>query len=143
MNPLLKPDHVQVGFGSGFKCNSLVWRALRDIHDTQHAAWAHMAQPGQQGQDTSEMWALIRAPAPAKASSCKEQPLANGHAASEPAQPGDTVARARSEGFKEQNGIKQDGPGSSSSEDGSGARISSEVFMQSLKQNGHGPSAVL
>lgn len=34
---------MQVGFGSGFKCNSLVWRALRDIHDTKHAAWAHMA----------------------------------------------------------------------------------------------------
>jgi 3-ketoacyl-CoA synthase len=33
----------QVGFGSGFKCNSAVWRALRPIHDTEHSAWTHMA----------------------------------------------------------------------------------------------------
>jgi len=28
----------QIGFGSGFKCNSAVWRALRDVDD-QHDAW--------------------------------------------------------------------------------------------------------
>eukprot|EP01025_Chloroclados_australasicus_P049094 TRINITY_DN5580_c0_g1_i3.p1 TRINITY_DN5580_c0_g1~~TRINITY_DN5580_c0_g1_i3.p1 ORF type:complete len:243 (+),score=24.37 TRINITY_DN5580_c0_g1_i3:102-731(+) len=28
----------QIGFGSGFKCNSAVWRALRSQR-TQHAAW--------------------------------------------------------------------------------------------------------
>tara|TARA_B100000900_G_C20323354_1_gene611127 strand:+ start:9 stop:704 length:696 start_codon:yes stop_codon:yes gene_type:complete len=28
----------QIGFGSGFKCNSAVWRALRDVDD-QHKAW--------------------------------------------------------------------------------------------------------
>lgn len=28
----------QIAFGSGFKCNSAVWRALRTIHD-EHAAW--------------------------------------------------------------------------------------------------------
>ena len=28
----------QIGFGSGFKCNSAVWRALRDVDD-QHEAW--------------------------------------------------------------------------------------------------------
>ena len=33
----------QVGFGSGFKCNSAVWRALRDVRDTRHAAWRHIA----------------------------------------------------------------------------------------------------
>ena len=33
---------VQVGFGSGFKCNSAVWKAMRNIHDTEHAEWAHM-----------------------------------------------------------------------------------------------------
>ena len=128
---------VQVGFGSGFKCNSLVWRALRDIHDTQHAAWAHMAQPGRPGQDTREMWSLIRAPAPAKTSSCREQPLANGGA-----RPREAVAKALPDGYREQNGVKHDGPGSSSSDDGSGTRISSEVFKQGL-QNGRGPSALL
>ena len=33
----------QVGFGSGFKCNSAVWKALRPIKDGTHAAWTHMA----------------------------------------------------------------------------------------------------
>ena len=32
----------QVGFGSGFKCNSAVWKARRAIRDGRHAAWAHM-----------------------------------------------------------------------------------------------------
>jgi 3-ketoacyl-CoA synthase len=35
----------QVGFGSGFKCNSAVWRALRTGRDDTHVAWAHMADP--------------------------------------------------------------------------------------------------
>ncbi|GMH45598.1 hypothetical protein BSKO_13555 [Bryopsis sp. KO-2023] len=30
----------QVGFGSGFKCNSSVWKAIRDVQNT-HEAWAH------------------------------------------------------------------------------------------------------
>ena len=30
----------QVGFGSGFKCNSAVWKALTDVHET-HNSWAH------------------------------------------------------------------------------------------------------
>lgn len=37
---------MQVGFGSGFKCNSAVWKATRNIHDTRHAAWAHLMKPG-------------------------------------------------------------------------------------------------
>jgi hypothetical protein len=28
----------QLGFGSGFKCNSAVWRSLRRVRET-HAAW--------------------------------------------------------------------------------------------------------
>lgn len=34
----------QLGFGGGFKCNSAVWKALRDIRQP-HAAWAQA--PGQ------------------------------------------------------------------------------------------------
>ena len=37
--------NAQVGFGSGFKCNSVVWKAIRNIHDTEHAEWAHMSNP--------------------------------------------------------------------------------------------------
>lgn len=33
---------LQVGFGSGFKCNSAVWKAMRNIHDTEHVEWMHM-----------------------------------------------------------------------------------------------------
>lgn len=29
----------QIAFGSGFKCNSAIWRALRNIN-TQHTVWA-------------------------------------------------------------------------------------------------------
>lgn len=28
----------QIAFGSGFKCNSAVWRALRHVHEV-HPAW--------------------------------------------------------------------------------------------------------
>lgn len=35
------PTH-QIAFGSGFKCNSAVWRALRSIDDKDHAAWQHI-----------------------------------------------------------------------------------------------------
>jgi hypothetical protein len=43
---LASPKHgdsptPQVGFGSGFKCNSVVWHALRPIADT-HSAWKHV-----------------------------------------------------------------------------------------------------
>ena len=34
-----KGDRIwQIAFGSGFKCNSAVWRAMRTIND-QHSAW--------------------------------------------------------------------------------------------------------
>jgi 3-ketoacyl-CoA synthase len=34
-----KGDRIwQLGFGSGFKCNSAVWRALRRVKET-HGAW--------------------------------------------------------------------------------------------------------
>lgn len=33
---------AQVGFGSGFKCNSALWKALRPIKDV-HPAWSHQA----------------------------------------------------------------------------------------------------
>ena len=34
-----KGDRIwQLGFGSGFKCNSAVWKANRRVRDT-HAAW--------------------------------------------------------------------------------------------------------
>lgn len=36
----------QVGFGSGFKCNSAVWRALRTMEGVPHGAWEHMDGPG-------------------------------------------------------------------------------------------------
>jgi 3-ketoacyl-CoA synthase len=39
MKGVRKGDRVwQLGFGSGFKCNSAVWAANRRISD-QHAAW--------------------------------------------------------------------------------------------------------
>ncbi|KAG0568627.1 hypothetical protein M758_6G031300 [Ceratodon purpureus] len=31
----------QIAFGSGFKCNSAVWQALRNIKPTQQSPWAH------------------------------------------------------------------------------------------------------
>ena len=46
---------LQVGFGSGFKCNSAVWRATRPIRDTQHAAWAHM-----QGANLERAWQYVQ-----------------------------------------------------------------------------------
>ena len=33
----------QIAFGSGFKCNSAVWRALRPVN-TQHEAWLDLPQ---------------------------------------------------------------------------------------------------
>lgn len=34
----LVPCTHQIAFGSGFKCNSAVWRALRNVND-RHEAW--------------------------------------------------------------------------------------------------------
>ncbi|MFS7993285.1 putative very-long-chain 3-oxoacyl-CoA synthase [Helianthus anomalus] len=36
-----KGDRVwQIGFGSGFKCNSVVWKCNRDIEIPKSGAWA-------------------------------------------------------------------------------------------------------
>ncbi len=35
----------QIAFGSGFKCNSAVWRARRAVR-TQHEAWLDRPHPG-------------------------------------------------------------------------------------------------
>ena len=48
--------NAQVGFGSGFKCNSVVWKAIRNIHDTEHAEWAHMRNPA----NTDRCWNYIQ-----------------------------------------------------------------------------------
>lgn len=42
---------VQVGFGSGFKSNSAVWKALRTFKDPAHKAWEHISL-----MDISDMW---------------------------------------------------------------------------------------
>ncbi|KAL4420938.1 hypothetical protein ABPG77_001421 [Micractinium sp. CCAP 211/92] len=41
----------QVGFGSGFKCNSVVWRALRNVK-TMHKAWEHIRGREEQAMET-------------------------------------------------------------------------------------------
>ena len=41
----------QVGFGSGFKCNSAVWKALRNV-DSKHPAWKHLAADTTTEQDS-------------------------------------------------------------------------------------------
>ena len=45
----------QVGFGSGFKCNSAVWKAVRNIHDTEHSEWAHM-----EGSNLERCWKYVQ-----------------------------------------------------------------------------------
>lgn len=43
---LRKGDRIwQIAFGSGFKCNSAVWRALRTCNE-QHGAWVEGGQAG-------------------------------------------------------------------------------------------------
>ena len=46
---------LQVGFGSGFKCNSAVWKAVRNIHDTEHNEWAHM-----DGSNLDRCWKYVQ-----------------------------------------------------------------------------------
>jgi len=50
MTPTAPRAHVQVGFGSGFKCNSAIWKALRPVRDV-HPAWAHQANGGRRDPD--------------------------------------------------------------------------------------------
>jgi hypothetical protein len=42
----------QIAFGSGFKCNSAVWRALRPVRH-EHAAWSHVH--GREGEALVEL----------------------------------------------------------------------------------------
>lgn len=46
---------LQVGFGSGFKCNSAVWKATRRIQDGRHTAWAHM-----KGANLERCWRYVQ-----------------------------------------------------------------------------------
>jgi len=47
-----KGDRVwQVGFGSGFKVNSAVWRARKSFRDQRHTAWQDVTP-----EDTHTMW---------------------------------------------------------------------------------------
>ena len=69
----------QIGFGSGFKCNSAVWRALRPIA-TVHEAWKHV-----QGREGEALATLLEvggggaAPRPPKEAAAGRE-AANGHA---------------------------------------------------------------
>jgi hypothetical protein len=47
------PAPLQIGFGSGFKCNSAVWRALRPIKE-MHNSWAHI-----QGRESQAMDVIL------------------------------------------------------------------------------------
>lgn len=75
-----KGDRVwQVGFGSGFKCNSAVWTALRTIN-SQHTAWKHLANNGSTEQD-SKLRVENNTADDSKACAAKplsQQPLCNG-----------------------------------------------------------------
>lgn len=89
----------QVGFGSGFKCNSMVWKALRPIR-TDHPAWeisdirnaeaaaaaavptaavAEAANILQQQQQTGQEAAPAAAKSGAKPTAKGTAPVANGH----------------------------------------------------------------
>lgn len=55
----------QVGFGSGFKCNSVVWRALRHVDGEQHHAWnSFLDSKGELRSDMASKIALHHVPAP-------------------------------------------------------------------------------
>ncbi|KAK2077855.1 hypothetical protein QBZ16_003723 [Prototheca wickerhamii] len=65
----------QVAFGSGFKCNSAVWRALRPVHDTTHAAWKHI-----EGREDEAIRTLLTISEASKAEREASKKAANGHA---------------------------------------------------------------
>ncbi|PSC74991.1 very-long-chain 3-ketoacyl-synthase [Micractinium conductrix] len=67
----------QIGFGSGFKCNSVVWRALRPVK-TMHKAWQHIS--GREGQ-ALEVLARIAAETAAERQQKENGQAANGAAA--------------------------------------------------------------
>lgn len=43
-HPQCPPLWMQIAFGSGFKCNSAVWRALRNVND-RHESWLEDGRP--------------------------------------------------------------------------------------------------
>lgn len=76
---LMSALYAQVGFGSGFKCNSAVWTALRTIN-SQHTAWKHLANNGSTEQD-SKLRVENNTADDSKAGVAKsspQQPLCNG-----------------------------------------------------------------
>lgn len=67
----------QIGFGSGFKCNSVVWRALRPIKE-MHKSWKHIE--GREDQALQTL-ARIAAETAAERQQKQQQPQQeNGHA---------------------------------------------------------------
>ena len=46
----------QIGFGSGFKVNSAVWKALRTFQDPNHMAWSSVTKD-----EVETMWSDLDA----------------------------------------------------------------------------------
>ena len=92
---------MQVGFGSGFKTNSCVWKALRPIRNAQHAAWAHIRPDSMQ-----PMWEHLHSPgdkhaaAPVKGHAPPNGtiPHENGHMPDNGREHGDKLANGRTYG---------------------------------------------
>ena len=68
----------QIGFGSGFKCNSAVWKALKPIN-RQHTAWKHLEGKESAAMDKLEEIAAINAAE--KSGPTANGTTSNGHAA--------------------------------------------------------------
>lgn len=81
----------QIGFGSGFKCNSVVWRALRDVN-TMHKAWQHISGREEQAMDTLRRIAAETAAERQQKEQAGSKP-ANGHTQAEPAAAALTTAK--------------------------------------------------
>ena len=71
----------QIGFGSGFKCNSAVWKALRPVKRV-HTSWQHIE--GREGEAVAKLVDIQAASqAERKAKEANGVANGNGHAASE------------------------------------------------------------
>jgi 3-ketoacyl-CoA synthase len=70
----------QIGFGSGFKCNSAVWRALKS-GKTPHAAWAHIVGRENEAADCLKdiQQAAAREKAERETARNRAEPAGNGH----------------------------------------------------------------